>query len=287
MNLLDILRASPATLLVFAGLAGLIFGSFLNVVIHRLPIMMQRQWARDVAQHEGRELPPSEPFNLMRPDSHCPHCQHRIRAWENIPLLSYIVLRGRCSHCQAPISLRYPLLELAAAILALAVAWRFGASLQTLALMGFFWTLLTLTAIDIDHQLLPDVLTLPLLWVGLLLNLNGLFTPLPDAVLGAALGYSSLWSLYWVFKLLTGKDGMGFGDFKLFAAFGAWFGWASLPLIIFLAAIVGAVLGLAAIAVMGRQRQLPIPFGPYLCGAALVYVFWGDALMHWYLRGLA
>jgi len=284
MNLFELLQASPVLLLIFAGLAGLIFGSFLNVVIHRLPIMMQRAWAREAALIEGREPTEHKPFNLMQPASHCPHCNHVIRAWENIPLFSYLLLlRGRCSQCHSPISLRYPLLEAAAAVLALAIAWQFGASLQMLSLMGFFWTLLVLTAIDIDHQLLPDSLTLPLLWVGLLINIDSLFVPLADAVIGAAAGYLSLWCLYWAFKLLTGKEGMGYGDFKLFAAFGAWFGWSSLPLIIMLAAVVGAVIGLCAIVIRGRDSQLPIPFGPYLCGAALVYVFWGDAIIQWYL----
>lgn len=286
MKLFDILQANTVLLLTFAGLAGLIFGSFLNVVIHRLPIMMQRAWAREAALMEGREPAEHAVFNLMQPGSHCPHCDHVIRAWENIPLLSYILLRGRCSQCRSPISPRYPLLEAAAALLALAVAWQFGASLQTLVLMGFFWTLLVLTAIDIDHQLLPDSLTLPLLWAGLLINIDALFVPLADAVVGAVVGYLSLWSLYWVFKLLTGKEGMGYGDFKLFAAFGAWFGWSSLALIIMLAAVVGAVIGLGAIVIRGRDRQLPIPFGPYLCGAALVYLFWGEALTQWYLGTL-
>ncbi|MFG1497685.1 A24 family peptidase [Saccharospirillum sp. HFRX-1] len=287
MNLFELLQASPVLLLIFAGVAGLIFGSFLNVVIHRLPIMMQRAWAREAALMEGREPAAKQPFNLMQPASHCPHCNHLIRAWENIPLFSYLILlRGRCSQCQSPISPRYPLLEAVAALLALAVAWQFGASLQTLLLMGFFWTLLVLSAIDIDHQLLPDSLTLPLLWVGLLININALFVPLTDAVIGAAAGYLSLWCLYWAFKLLTGKEGMGYGDFKLFAAFGAWFGWSSLPLIIMLAAVVGALIGIGAIVVRGRDHQLPIPFGPYLCGAALVYVFWGEALIQWYLGTL-
>lgn len=283
MNVLDILRASTPLLLIFAGVAGLIFGSFLNVVIHRLPIMMQRAWARDAALLDGREAAAGEAFNLMQPASHCPHCNHLIRAWENLPLLSYLLLRGRCSQCHSRISPRYPLMEAAAALLALAVAWQFGASLQTLYLTGFFWTLLTLTAIDIDHQLLPDSLTLPLLWCGLLININALLVPLADAVIGAASGYLALWCLYWAFKLVTGKEGMGYGDFKLLAACGAWFGWSSLPLIILLAAVVGAGVGITAIAVLGRDRQLPIPFGPYLCGAALVYGFWGEALMQWYL----
>lgn len=286
MNLFDILQTNPPLLLLFAGISGLIFGSFLNVVIHRLPIMMQRAWAHQAALMNDQPAPIIEPFNLMQPASHCPHCHHQIRPWENIPLLSYALLRGRCSQCRSRIALRYPLLEAAAALLAVAVAWRFGASLQTLYLFGFFWTLLVLTAIDIDHQLLPDSLTLPLLWAGLLINIQAQFVALPDAVIGSATGYLSLWSLYWAFKLLTGKEGMGYGDFKLFAAFGAWFGWSSLPLIILLAAVVGALLGLLGIAIMGRDRQLPIPFGPYLCGAALVYVFWGDVILQWYLGQL-
>lgn len=287
MMLVNYLAASPLALLVCAGIGGLIVGSFLNVVIHRLPIMMRHDWVREAALIDHREPPPQALFNLAQPASHCPHCSSRIRPWENIPLLSFILLRGRCGQCQHRIGLRYPLIELAAALLALAVAWRFGASLESLSLMGLFWTLLVLTAIDIDHQLLPDSLTLPLLWAGLMLNTQAVFVPLERAVWGAAAGYVSLWSLFWTFKLLTGKDGMGQGDFKLFAAFGAWFGWTSLTPIIMLAAVVGAIIGLGAIAFLGRDRQLPIPFGPYLCGAALVYVFWGDSLVHGYLVWLS
>lgn len=281
MTTLELLQTHSTLLLSLAGIFGLVIGSFLNVVIHRLPVMMQQQW-----QQDAPEAPIEAPFNLMQPASHCPHCQHRIRAWENIPVISYLLLRGRCSQCQAAIGVRYPLVELSAALLAIAAFAGLGANFNALAITVFFWVLLVLSLIDFDHQLLPDSLTLPLLWAGLLLNLSNSFVPLTDAVIGAAAGYLSLWSLYWAFRLLTGKEGMGYGDFKLFAAFGAWFGWMALPLIILLASVVGAITGLSLIALQGRDRQLPIPFGPYLCAAALVYVFYGERLTLWYLGTL-
>lgn len=287
MLVLDFLQSNTGASLTTALILGLLVGSFLNVVIYRLPIMMQRSWAREAAEITGQSEVEQPAFNLIKPDSTCPHCEHKIRAWENIPVLSYLLLRGRCAQCRKPISMRYPIIELASGLLSLAVAWQFGASLETAALLIFFWTLIAMTMIDVDHQLLPDSLTLSLLWLGLLLNIDALFVPLREAVIGAAAGYGVLWAVYWGFKLITGKEGMGYGDFKLFAAFGAWFGWASLPLIILLSSLVGAVVGIAMIAVLGRDRQIPIPFGPYLCGAALVYVFWGEAIMRWYLGSFA
>ena len=283
----DVFILYPAVFWAAVFVLGLLVGSFLNVVIFRLPVMMQHSWEREIAEVQGRSVEDHTTFNLIKPDSTCPHCGHAIRAWENIPVISYLFLKGRCSACRASISPRYPIIETVTACLSGVVAWKFGVSIETAALLIFFWSLIALTMIDVDHQLLPDSMTLSLLWLGLLLNLNGVFTPLSHAVVGAAAGYLSLWSVYWAFKLLTGKEGMGYGDFKLFAAFGAWFGWMALPLIILLSSLVGALVGIVMIAAMGRDRQIPIPFGPYLCGAALVYVFWGDAIMSWYLSNFA
>jgi leader peptidase (prepilin peptidase)/N-methyltransferase len=287
MAFFDFLQTNTVALLATVLVLGLLVGSFLNVVIYRLPVMMQRAWALEAAEIAGEPEPDLPRFNLIKPDSTCPACGHLIRAWENIPVVSYIALGGKCSQCKTRISPRYPIVEAVTGLLSLAIAWQFGATLQTAALLVFFWSLIALTMIDIDHQLLPDSITLPLLWLGLLLNLGELFTTLDQAVIGAVAGYLSLWSIYWAFKLLTGKEGMGYGDFKLFAAFGAWFGWVSLPLIILLSSLVGAVAGIGMIAVLGRDRQIPIPFGPYLCGAALVYVFWGQAITAWYLGSFA
>ncbi|GGX69417.1 prepilin peptidase [Saccharospirillum salsuginis] len=287
MDLILILQNNTAAFIAAVFVVGLLVGSFLNVVIYRVPVMMQRVWDREIAEIQGQSVEDHTTFNLIKPDSTCPHCGHAIRAWENIPVISYVFLKGRCSACKASISPRYPIIEALTAGLSGVVAWKFGVSLETAALLVFFWSLVALTMIDVDHQLLPDSITLTLLWLGLLLNLDGLFESINSAVIGAVAGYLSLWSVYWAFKLLTGKEGMGYGDFKLFAAFGAWFGWMALPLIILLSSLVGAVVGIVMIAVMGRDRQIPIPFGPYLCGAALVYVFWGDAIMSWYLGSFA
>lgn len=287
MAFFELLQSNTVALLATVFVLGLLVGSFLNVVIYRLPVMMQNAWVREAAEMQGEPEPQQPRFNLIKPDSTCPSCGHLIRAWENIPVVSYLVLGGKCSQCKTRISPRYPIVELTAGLLSLAVAWQFGGTLQTIALLVFFWALIALTMIDVDHQLLPDIITLPLLWLGLLLNTGETFIPLEQAVVGAVAGYLSLWSIYWAFKLLTGKEGMGYGDFKLFAAFGAWFGWAALPLIILLSSLVGAIVGIAMIALMGRDRQIPIPFGPYLCGAALVYVFWGGAITAWYLGSFA
>lgn len=287
MTFLDLLQTNTVALLATVLVLGLLVGSFLNVVIYRLPVMMQNAWAREAAEMAGEDEPEQPRFDLIKPDSTCPSCGHLIRAWENIPVVSYLALGGKCSQCKARISPRYPIVELTTGLLSLALAWQFGATVQTAALLFFFWALIALTMIDVDHQLLPDSITLPLLWFGLLLNLGDTFVPIEQAVIGAVAGYLSLWSIYWAFKLLTGKEGMGYGDFKLFAAFGAWFGWSALPLIILLSSLVGAIVGIAMIAIMGRDRQIPIPFGPYLCGAALVYVFWGNAITAWYLGSFA
>ena len=279
----EVFASHPGLLLVSAGVIGLLVGSFLNVVIYRLPLMMDRDWRLQC--HEFLELPPPPAasdefavFNLSKPDSHCPHCKHRIGALENIPVFSWLWQQGKCKHCKAPISLRYPVMELITAILTCTVVASFGVTWLTLALLVFTWTLIALTMIDVDHQLLPDDLTLPLLWLGLLINSRSLLVPLNEAVLGAAGGYLVLWSVYWAFKLLTGKEGMGFGDFKLLAALGAWLGWQALPLIILLSSLVGAVVGICLILFKGHGREVPIPFGPYLASAGFLALLWGPAL---------
>ncbi len=265
-------------------LLGLVVGSFLNVVIHRLPRMMESEWRAQCAELNGKELDAQAPYNLAHPASHCPQCQHRIRIWENIPLLSYALLRGRCSNCAAAISARYPAIEAACGLLSAGVIFQFGPTLAGAAALIFVWVMLALSAIDIDTQLLPDSLTLPLLWAGLLLNIGGTFTSLTSAVTGAAIGYLSLWSVYWLFKLLTGKEGMGFGDFKLLAAIGAWLGWTMLPLVILLSSLVGAIVGISLMLFRSHQRDTPIPFGPYLAAAGVIALFWGQPLTQTYLR---
>ena len=273
----SIFFAAPGYLLatVMAAVFGLLIGSFLNVVIYRVPKMMQRDSDNYVAHESGRDLPHQDSFNLMVPRSACPHCGHQITALENIPVISYLALRGKCSSCKAPISARYPVIEAVTALLSAAIVWHLGSGWAGLAALGFAWTLVALTCIDYDTQLLPDDLTLPLLWAGLLLNINATFVPLQDAVLGAAAGYLVLWAIYWAFKLLTGKEGMGYGDFKLLAALGAWMGWKALPAIILMSSVVGALVGIALIVVAGRARDKAIPFGPYLAVAGLIVMLWG------------
>ncbi len=258
-----------------AGLFGLLFGSFLNVVIHRLPKMMQRESDNYVAAESGKQLPHTDRYNLMVPRSACPHCKHQITAMENIPVLSYLVLRGRCSHCKAPISPRYPAVEALTGALSAVMIWHFGSGWAGLSALLFLYALIAMTFIDFDTQLLPDDLTYPLLWAGLIMNINGTFVPLRDAVIGAAAGYLVLWSIYWLFKLATGKEGMGYGDFKLLAALGAWMGWTMLPTIILLSSVVGAMVGIALIVFARHGRNNPIPFGPYLAAAGLVAMLYG------------
>lgn len=270
-----------------AALCGLVVGSFLNVVIHRLPIMMQREWQHQVENHAaqlaGIPSPPEPPrYTLSVPRSACPHCSHKITPLENIPLLSYLWLGGKCSACKAPISLRYPLVEVVTALLAAAIAWKFGASFAALAAFLFAASLLVLTLIDIDTHLLPDSITLPLLWAGLLFNLAGGFVDLPSAVIGAAAGYLLLWSVYWLFKLATGKEGMGYGDFKLLAAIGAWFGWKLLPTVILISSVAGTVVGVGLIVLARRERDVPIPFGPYLALGGLAVLFFGTHLARFF-----
>lgn len=280
---MDLLASQPA---LFAGLVflfGLLVGSFLNVVIHRLPKMMEREWHAQCAELRGETPVETAPYNLAVPRSACPACGHWISALENIPVLSWLWLRGRCSACGAGIGVRYPLVELLTGVLSAAVAWNWGVSPQTLGALLLVWSLVALAFIDLDTTLLPDDLTLPLIWLGLLFNLGGHFASLPDAVIGAVAGYLVLWSVYWGFKLLTGKDGMGFGDFKLLAALGAWLGWQMLPVILLLSSVVGAVVGIAMIALTKHDRRVPIPFGPYLAGGGLVALFFGADLTQAYL----
>jgi leader peptidase (prepilin peptidase)/N-methyltransferase len=266
-----------------AGIFGLVVGSFLNVVIHRLPKMMENEWAAQCAERRNEEAAERPPYNLAVPRSACPGCGHQITAAENIPVISWLILRGKCSACKTPISARYPIVEAANALLWVACVAHFGATAQALGAMFFASSLLVLALIDFDTTLLPDDITLPLLWAGLLLNLFGLYTSLPSAVIGAMAGYLSLWSVYWAFKLLTGKEGMGYGDFKLLGAMGAWLGWHMLPLLILLSSCVGAVLGIALIILAKRGKDIPMPFGPYLAAAGAIALFWGDTLNRLYL----
>lgn len=266
-----------------ATLLGLLVGSFLNVVVHRLPRMLERDWRAQCAELRGESPPDEPPLNLWVPRSRCPHCGHAIAWHENIPLFSFILQRGKCTACGGAIAWRYPVMELAAGLLAGYAAWRFGYTWQAGLAMALAWSLLVLTAIDLETYLLPDSITLPLLWLGLLANLYGLYTSLETAVLGAMAGYLVLWAVYHLFRLLTGKEGMGYGDFKLLAALGAWFGWTLLPLIIVASSLVGAVVGIAMILFLGHDRAKPIPFGPYLAMGGMVALFWGNELMRLYL----
>jgi len=265
------------------GIFGLLIGSFLNVVIYRLPKMMQHEAENFVAHETGKELPHTTPYNLVIPRSACPHCGHQISAMENIPVISYLAIGGKCRGCKAPISIRYPLVELATGFLSASMIWHFGSGIAGLSAMVFGFMLIALTMIDADTHLLPDDLTLSLMWLGLLVNLNGTFSSLPSAVIGAAFGYVSLWSIYWAFKLITGKEGMGYGDFKLLAALGAWMGWSMLPVIILLSSIVGAAVGLTMIVLAKLGKDTPLPFGPYLAGAGLIALIWGKQLTQLYL----
>ncbi|MEW6133944.1 MAG: A24 family peptidase [Pseudomonadota bacterium] len=273
----------PALFLGLVFLLGLAVGSFLNVVIHRLPRMLEAGWRAQCAELRGEAVEPASPYTLATPRSACPSCGHRIRPWENIPLLSWFWLRGRCSACGTRISARYPLVELSSALLALAVAWKFGPSPAAAAGMLFVWALIALAFIDFDTMLLPDDITLLLLWAGLLFNLFGVFTTLQSAVIGAMAGYLSLWSVYWLFRLATGKEGMGYGDFKLLAAIGAWLGWELLPVTILLSSLVGAAVGIAMLVLVKHDRRIPIPFGPYLAGGGVVALFFGAPLTRAYL----
>lgn len=295
MAFFDLLAHYPVLLATFLIITGLLVGSFLNVVIYRLPLMMNRDWERECREfinperdHNADDLAET-PFNLATPNSHCPSCDHAIRAWENIPVLSYLILRGQCSSCSAPISPRYPIIECVAAALALICGLVLGTGWALLGAVLLSWSLLALTMIDFDHQLLPDQITLPLLWAGLLVNYAGIFTDLESAVLGAVTGYLVLWTVYWIFKLATGRDGMGYGDFKLLAALGAWLGWQVIPMILLLSSFVGAVFGIAAIVFGNRERSKPIPFGPYLATAGWIALLWGQEIFaaYWSMAGVS
>lgn len=294
-SFVQLLQDSPPLFISSSGLLGLIVGSFLNVVIHRLPKMMEREWRMQCAelnnpaadaklQHDEKTAPA---YNLLTPHSACPHCNHQLTALENIPLFSYLFLRGKCRNCGAAISMRYPIVEAASGILSAYTAWHFGFGLAAAGAIIFIWALIALTFIDFDTQLLPDDITLPLLWLGIIFNMFGTYTTLSNAVAGAIAGYLILWSVYWLFKLVTGKEGMGFGDFKLLATIGAWLGWPLLPLVVMLSSVVGAVVGIILIIATRHGRNIPIPFGPYLAGGSLIALFWGQQLTQSYLGMLA
>ena len=289
MDLFDAFRAVPWFYLCTAIVLGLLVGSFLNVVIHRLPKMMETDWRQQCIEflHPEQAITAAPQvsvpkYHLVIPRSACPACGHQIRAIENIPVVSYLALRGKCSACGVKISARYPAVEALTGLLTGLLAWKFGVTATAACAIVFTWALIALTFIDADTTLLPDDITLPLLWLGLLVNIWGVFTGLSSAVVGAAAGYLALWCVFWGFKLLTGKDGMGYGDFKLLAAIGAWLGWQMLPQVILLSALVGAFVGVIGIALYGRERGAKIPFGPYLAAAGLIAMVWGPQLNAWY-----
>lgn len=276
------MQESSHFLIIVTAIIGLMVGSFLNVVIYRLPKMMERSWRQQCAELRGEPVEILPVFNIATPRSKCPNCEHRITFWENIPILSYLFLRGCCSECHTRISIRYPLIEVLTAMLGGFVAWHFGFGWLLLAALIFVWALIVLAAIDIDTQLLPDDITLPLMWLGILVNMHNGFTDLHSSVIGAVAGYLSLWMIYWVFKLVTGKEGMGYGDFKLLAAIGAWLGWGMLPLVILLSSLVGGIVGIGLIIASRLNKNIMIPFGPYLAGGALIALFWGQSITHAY-----
>ena len=281
--MIQLLSEFPLFFIVVAIAFGLMVGSFLNVVIHRLPRMMEREWKTQCAEINGQSAAEEPAYNLVIPRSACPSCGHQINALQNIPVISYLFLRGKCASCRTPISMRYPLVEALTGILAGCIAWKFGFGWLSLAAFFLTASLIALTFIDFDTQLLPDDITLPLLWSGLLFNLNGGFTTIKSAVVGAVAGYLILWSIYWLFKLLTGKEGMGYGDFKLLAAIGAWFGWQMLPAVILLSSLAGSIVGIGLIALARHGRNIPIPFGPYLALGGITALFWGPQLAQIYL----
>ena len=283
--LLETLQNSPALLISIVFVIGVLIGSFLNLVIYRLPIMMQRQWRQECQSF--LELPITDAdqrFNLALPASHCPHCKKTIKAYDNIPLLSFCLLAGKCRHCQSPISIRYPLIELFTGLCSAVIAWRFGFSMTLLFALLLTWSLIAQSFIDIDHQLLADSISLPMTWLGLLLSVFSLFTNSHDSIIGAIAGYLSLWTVYQLFKLATGKQGMGYGDFKLLAMLGAWLGWQYLPMIIFLSSVVGAVIGVGMVLSKYRNFNQTIPFGPYLAAAGWLALIWGAELNQIYLN---
>ncbi|MDB5812424.1 MAG: prepilin peptidase [Betaproteobacteria bacterium] len=286
MSLFQAFQAFPALFVTSVVMLSLAIGSFLNVVIHRLPKMLERQWRDELTELNGAELATVPRYNLMVPRSACPACAHPISALENVPLLSYLVLRGKCKACHTGISPRYPFVEALTAALSGYVAWRYGFSWHTLATLVFVWALIALAFIDLDTFYLPDDITLPLVWTGLLANMAGLFVDLQSAVTGAIVGYLSLWLVFWAYKLATGKDGMGYGDFKLLAAIGAWLGWKMVPVVILLSSFVGAIVGISLMIFARHGRDVPIPFGPYLVLGGMSALFWGEQLLKYYLQSL-
>lgn len=297
MNYTELLQHYPVLYIAIVVILGLLVGSFLNVVIFRLPRMLHRQWQSDCVEYltdhqpqrlqpENREPLAEKPYNLITPGSRCPRCSHAIRAWENIPIISYLLLRGRCSQCRSSISVRYPIIEFISGLLAAVTAWHFGVSFEAAAAVILTWTLICLTMIDYDHMYLPDNIVLPFLWLGLILNSQNLFNDIYSALYGAVAGYLVLWSVYQLFKLLTRKEGMGYGDFKLLAMLGAWLGWQMLPAIILLSSLVGSVVGIGLIMFNKHQREKPIPFGPYLAAAGWIALIWGPQLNTAYLAWL-
>jgi leader peptidase (prepilin peptidase)/N-methyltransferase len=288
MQQLAVLLSDPLILTLFCGLLGLLIGSFLNVVIYRLPVMMEREWRKDC--REFLELEPEnaggEAFNLILPHSHCPHCQAAIKPYQNIPVLSYVFLKGKCAQCGNGISLRYPLIEAFTGLCSAITAYHFGYGVELAFALLLTWSLIALSFIDIDKQLLPDSIVLPFMWLGLLLSLFNVYTDPSTSIIGAIAGYMSLWTVFQLFKLITGKEGMGYGDFKLLALFGAWLGWQFLPMIILLSSLVGAVIGIAMIIFADRDHRVPIPFGPYLAAAGWLALLWGDDIIRVYLTAL-
>ena len=283
MPLSDLLRTEPTVFVTFSVIFGLLFGSFLNVVIHRLPKMMEREWHANCLELQGKDVPEQTKYTIVTPRSACPKCGHQISALENIPIISYLILGGKCKGCKTKISLRYPLIEALTGALIGAVAYQYGYTYAALFAFVFVFALIALTFIDFDTQLLPDDITLPLLWLGLFINVGGGFTDLKSAVIGAMFGYLILWSVYWLFKIITGKEGMGYGDFKLLAAIGAWFGWQLLPAVILLSSVAGAVIGIGLILFKGKGRSTAIPFGPFLALGGIAALFFGQQLAGFYL----
>jgi len=282
-ELSSLLQGDSTLFITVSVIFGLMVGSFLNVVIYRLPKIMEQEWHNNCLELQGKDIPAQQQFTLSKPRSSCPHCGHKIKAFENVPVISYLLLRGRCSACKTPISIRYPLVEALTGALIGLTSWQFGYTSATLFAWVFVFALISLTFIDFDTQLLPDDITLPLLWLGLLFNLNSGFTNLESAVIGAMAGYLMLWSVFWLFKLIRGKEGMGYGDFKLLAAIGAWFGWKMLPAVILLSSTLGAIIGIALIVMTKRSKEVPIPFGPFLAIGGIAALFFGQQLSQIYL----
>ena len=291
-SIIEVMQSQLWFYLTTVGLVSLCVGSFLNVVIYRLPLMMQREWQSEcrlllddeLNTNQAKPKNTSEPFNLVKPNSTCPKCKTAIKPWQNIPIISWLILKGKCASCSNPISIRYPAIEAITALLSLVVAYTFGATEQALLYIVITWALVALTFIDIDHMLLPDQLTLPLVWLALIAAVAGITITPSDAIIGSVFGYLSLWSVFWLFKLLTGKEGMGYGDFKLLALFGALLGWQSLLTIILLSSVVGAIIGIALLSIQGKDKASPIPFGPYLAIAGWITLLWGNQLQSAYFN---